>query len=76
MNTEETIKFKQVENMIDEMLEIYDGAKRSAALAKSIKEEQEHEKQATKCLEIIEHEVGKLRDLSSFQAEIKLILEQ
>ena len=66
-------KAEQIENTINNLLDAYDDAMTKAKAAKGITKENEHKDIAFQVVECIEHEMKKLRALSSFEEEIKLV---
>jgi len=63
---------QQIEDNINQLLDIYDSAMKSAKESKGIAEENEHKKVALQTTDCIEHEMKKLESLRSFNPEIRV----
>lgn len=68
-----TKEAQKIENTINNLLDQYDSAMRSAKEAKKIELEEGYKNNAFRVVECIEHEMKKLRNLSNFNEEIKLV---
>lgn len=65
-------KAEQIENTINNLLDQYDIAMTLAKKASQVVDENKYKDTAFKVVDCIEHEMKKLRALSSFEEEIKL----